>query len=50
MIAAGDQERGKALQGKTQQLLLDTYEEDSADYMAAASGERLAPDFDPPAI
>jgi tetratricopeptide (TPR) repeat protein len=49
-IAAGDEEGGTELQGKTQRLLADTYGKDSADYMAAASGDRLAPDFDPPAI
>ena len=50
IIAAGDEEGGKALQDKTLRLLLDTYGKDSADYVAAASGERLDPDFDPPAI
>jgi len=50
MICTGDEEGGKELRGKTLQLLLDAYQEDSPDYVAAASGERLAPDFDPPAI
>ena len=50
MIAAGDEEGGKALQGKTLRLLADSYGEDSPDYVAAASGNRLEPDFDPPAI
>lgn len=50
MIALGDEEDGKELQSKTVQLLLDIYEGDSPDYAAAASGDRLDPDFDPPAI
>lgn len=50
IIAAGDEEGGKELQGKTLRLLANTYKEDSPDYVAAASGDRLAPDFDPPAI
>jgi tetratricopeptide (TPR) repeat protein len=50
MIALGDEEGGKELQGTTLRLLADTYEEDSPDYVAAASGDRLDPDFDPPAI
>jgi tetratricopeptide (TPR) repeat protein len=49
-IAAGDEEGGKELQGKSLRLLADTYGEDSPDYEAAASGARLDPDFDPPAI
>jgi predicted nucleic acid-binding protein len=50
MIALDDEEDGKELQSKTLRLLAETYEEDSPDYMAAASGDRLDPDFDPPAI
>jgi tetratricopeptide (TPR) repeat protein len=50
MIALGDEESGKELQAKTLRLLADTYEEDSPDYLAAARGNRLDPDFDPPAI
>jgi tetratricopeptide (TPR) repeat protein len=50
MIAAGEEELGKELQDKTLRLLADTYGEDSPDYVAAASGVRLDPDFDPPAI
>jgi tetratricopeptide (TPR) repeat protein len=50
LIAAGDEEGGKELQGKTLQLLADTYGEASPDYEAAASGNRLDPDFDPPAL
>jgi tetratricopeptide (TPR) repeat protein len=50
IIAAGDEEGGKELQGKTLRLLLDTYGEDSPDYVAAASGNRLDLDFEPPAI
>ena len=50
MIAAGDEEGGKELQGTTLRLLAKTYGENSPDYEAAASGDRLDPDFDPPAI
>jgi tetratricopeptide (TPR) repeat protein len=50
LIALGDEEGGKELQGETLRLLADTYRKDSPDYVAAASGERLNPDFDPPAI
>jgi tetratricopeptide (TPR) repeat protein len=50
MIALGDEKVGKELQSKTLRLLAETYEEDSPDYVAAASGDRLDPDFDPPAI
>jgi hypothetical protein len=50
MIALGDEEDGKELQSKTVQSLLDIYGEDSPDYVAAANGDRLDPDFDPPAI
>jgi len=50
MIAAGDEEGGKELRGKTLRLLADTYGEDSPDYVAAASGDRLDPDFDPPGV
>jgi hypothetical protein len=50
MIAAGDEEGGKELQDKTLRLLAVAYGEDSPDYLAAASGGRLDPDFDPPAI
>ena len=50
MIALGDEEGGKELQSKTLRLLAETYKEDSPDYVAAASGDRLDPDFDPPAI
>ena len=50
MIAVGDEEVAKELQGKTLQLFADTYGENSPDYLAAASGDRLDPDFDPPAI
>jgi tetratricopeptide (TPR) repeat protein len=50
LIAAGEEERGKGLQGKTLHLLAETYGEDSPDYEAAADGDRLDPDFDPPAI
>ena len=49
-IAMGDTEGGKELQDETLRLLLDTYGENSPDYLAAASGVRLDPDFDPPAI
>ena len=38
------------LQGETLRLLVDTYGKDSADYVVAVNGERLDPDFDPPAI
>jgi hypothetical protein len=50
MIALGDEEVGKELQGKTFRLLKETYGETSPDYEAAVSGARLDPDFDPPAI
>ena len=50
LIAAGDEKRGKELQAKTLRLLAETYGEDSPDYEAAANGDRLDPDFDPPAI
>jgi tetratricopeptide (TPR) repeat protein len=50
MIATGDEKGGKELQGKTLQLLVDNYGEESPDYMVATSGDRLDPDFDPPAI
>ncbi len=50
MIAAGDEKSGKELQDKTVLLLADTYGKNSADYLAAACGDRLDPDFDPPAI
>ena len=50
LIAAGDEEAGKELQDKTLQLLANTYGKASPDYEAAASGDRLDPDFDPPAI
>jgi tetratricopeptide (TPR) repeat protein len=50
MIAAGDDEDGKQLQGRTLRLLADTYGKESPDYLAAANGDRLDPDFDPPAI
>jgi len=43
-------EGGEELQGKTLRLFADTYGEGSPDYLAAASGDRLDPDFDPPAI
>lgn len=49
-IAVGDEEGGKELQGETLRLLAVTYGESSPDYEAAASGDRLDPDFDPPAI
>jgi Tetratricopeptide repeat/NB-ARC domain len=50
MIAAGDEEGGKELQGQSLQLLAETYGTDSPDYEAATSGNRLDPDFDPPAV
>jgi hypothetical protein len=50
LIAAGDEEGGKELQRKTLRLLADTYGEGSPDCQAAANGDRLDPDFDPPAI
>jgi len=50
IIAIGDEEAGQELQGTTLRLLEDTYGERSPDYEAAASGARLDPDFDPPAI
>jgi hypothetical protein len=50
MIAAGDEEGGKELQGEAFRLLADTYGEKSPDYEAAARSDRLDPDFDPPAI
>jgi hypothetical protein len=50
MIAAGDEEGGKELQDTTLRLLAKTYGGNSPDYEAAARGDRLDPDFDPPAI
>jgi tetratricopeptide (TPR) repeat protein len=50
VMEAGDEEGGKELQDKTLLLLADTYGKASPDYEAAASGNRLDPDFDPPAI
>jgi hypothetical protein len=50
LMAAGEGERGKEFQGKTLHLLAETYGENSPDYEAAANGDRLDPDFDPPAI
>ena len=50
MMALGDEEAGKELRRRTLRLLADTYGEYSPDYMAAASSNRLDPDFDPPAI
>ena len=50
VIVAGDKEEGKELQAETLRLLADTYGEESPDYLVAASGNRLDPDFDPPAI
>jgi Tetratricopeptide repeat len=50
MIALGDEEGGNELRGETLRLLADTYGKDSPDYLAPASGDRLDPDFDPPAI
>jgi tetratricopeptide (TPR) repeat protein len=50
MIAAGDEEGGKALQDETLRQLADAYGDQSPDYVAAANGGRLDPDFDPPAI
>ena len=47
MTALGDEERARELQGKTLRLLADTYGKDSPDYLTAASGDRLDPDFDP---
>jgi hypothetical protein len=46
----GDEEGGKELRDKTVRLLAETYGKDSPDYLAAAKGDRLDPDFDPPAI
>jgi tetratricopeptide (TPR) repeat protein len=48
MMAAGDEEEGKELQDETLRLLADTYGKSSPDYEAAANGDRLDPDFDPP--
>lgn len=50
MIAAGDDEDGKALQDETLRQLAAAYGDNSPDYVAAANGNRLDPDFDPPAI
>lgn len=50
MIAVGDEEGARELQGKTPQLLADIYGKESPDYVVAASGDRLDPDFDPPGI
>ncbi|HTR95196.1 MAG TPA: FxSxx-COOH system tetratricopeptide repeat protein [Trebonia sp.] len=50
MIALGDEKDGNELRSKTLRLLADTYRTDSPDYIAAASRDRLDPDFDPPAI
>jgi tetratricopeptide (TPR) repeat protein len=50
MIAEGDEEGGKALQDETLRQLADAYGDESPDYVAAANGNRLDPDFDPPAI
>jgi tetratricopeptide (TPR) repeat protein len=50
MIALGDEEDGRKLQGKTLQRLADSYGKESPDYLVVASGDRLDPDFDPPAI
>lgn len=50
MIVVGEEEAGRELQDNTLRLLEDTYGKDSPDYLAAASGVRLDPDFDPPAI
>jgi len=50
MIALGDEEGGEELRSKSLRVLADTYGKDSPDYVAAASRDRLDPDFDPPAI
>jgi tetratricopeptide (TPR) repeat protein len=51
MIALGDEEDGNELRSKALRLLADPpYGTDSPDYVAAASRDRLEPDFDPPAI
>ena len=50
MIAAGDEEDGKELQDETLRQLARAYGDNSPDYVAAANGNRLDPDFDPPAI
>ena len=50
MMATGDEEAGKELQDKTLRLFADTYGNEFPDLVVAARGDRLDPDFDPPAI
>ncbi len=50
MIAAGEDDAGKKLEDESLRLLAESYGAKSPDYVAAARGDRLDPDFDPPAI
>lgn len=50
MMKTGDVEAGKELQDKTLRLFESTYGRDFPDVVVASTGERLDPDFDPPAI
>jgi hypothetical protein len=49
-IAVGDQASGKSLQADVRRLLEETQGSEFPDTVAAAEGNRLDPDFDPPAI
>ena len=49
-IAVGDEDAGNSLKQETLRLYEEIYEPDFPDRIAAAEGERLDPDFDPPAI
>lgn len=50
IMATGDEDAGKELHGETLRLFADTYGNEFPDLVVAARGDRLDPDFDPPAI